>query len=115
MDAAGPLLVEFPTWENRGGLPGWRNLLFHGGLVVACVSTVLNMLWNASWLRQGGSPHGMGAEPGLWQHVGPVLVWLFVVATVLGALGKRKARVLMLAWSVSMFFTFQAVYLPQFD
>ncbi len=34
-------------------------------LLAASVSTVLNMGWNASWLKHGGSPHGMGAGPGL--------------------------------------------------
>ena len=76
-------------------------------LLAASVSTVLNMAWNASWLKHGGSPHGMGAGPGLWQGLGPFLVWSFVVATVLSFFGKGKVRVLIIGWSVSMWAVFQ--------
>src|SRR6266436_8029230 len=48
------------------------------------------MAWSASWLKHGGSPYGMRAGPGLWQSLGPFLVWSFVAATVLSFFGKRK-------------------------
>ena len=72
------------------------------GILGRAVSTVLNMAWNASWLKHGGSPPGMGAGPGLWQSLGPFFVWSFAAATVLSLFGKGKARVLMLGWSISM-------------
>ena len=59
-------------------------------LLAASVSTVLNMAWDASWLEHGGSPHGMGAGAGLWQSIGPFLVWSFVAAAVLESFRKRK-------------------------
>ena len=96
-------------------LPRWRSFLFSAALLVAIASTILNMAWNYSWLQHGGSPHGMGAAPGLWQRLGPFLVWPFVAGTVLSFFGKRTARALMIAWSVSMYFVFQFIYMLQFD
>ncbi len=58
--------------------PTWRRYVVIGALGVAGLATVLNVAWNASWLRSGGSPHGMGAGPGIWQPLGPVLVWSFL-------------------------------------
>jgi len=106
---------SFRRSEFAVRLPRWRHTLFSVGLVVGVVATVLNMAWNYSWLRHGGSPHGMGAAPGLWQRLGPFLVWTFFAATVLSVFGKRTARVLMIAWSVSMCFVFQFIYMLQFD
>jgi hypothetical protein len=73
------------------------------------------MLWNASWLESGGSPHGLEAGPGLWQHVGPFLVWSFIAATVLGFFGKGKMRALLAGWTVSMYVVFQLIFVLQVD
>jgi hypothetical protein len=96
-------------------LPTWRRFIFFAAVLVAIVSTVLNMLWNASWLENGGSPHGMGAGPGLWQNIGPFLLWSFGAATVLSFFGKGRSRILMLGWSLSMWLVFQLIYVLQFD
>jgi hypothetical protein len=96
-------------------LPSWRRCLVSAALLAASVSTALNMVWNASWLRQRGSPHGRGAGPGLWQHLGPLLLWSFAAATVLSFFGKGKARVLMFGWSLSMWVVFQLIFMLPFD
>jgi hypothetical protein len=85
--------------------------LVYAALMVAFVSTALNVIWNACWLNHGGSPHGMGAGPGLWQNLGPFLLWSFAAATVLSFFGRGKARVLMLSWSVSMWLVFRSSHL----
>ena len=63
--------------ETRKASPGYKSvwsknspwsLQFFG-------RTSTEIGWNASWLRHGGSPHGMGAAPDLWQSLGPFLVW----------------------------------------
>jgi len=100
---------------SRAALPVWRGRLFQAALLTAAVATVLHMAWNGSWLRSGGSPHGMGAGPGLWQDLGPFLVWSFLGATALAFFGRGKARFLMLAWTASMWAVFQFIYFLQFD
>jgi hypothetical protein len=107
--------LTFHRAKNVAPLPAWRRFLVHAALLVAFVSTVLNMLWNASWLQSGGSPHGTGAGPGIWQKLGPFLVWSFAAATVLGFFGRGKTRALMVGWAISMYVVFQLIYFFQFD
>jgi len=75
----------------------------------------LNIVWNVSWLYKGGSPHGMRAGPGIWEPLGPVLVWTFFIALILSVFGKGKVRMLLLGWSVSMYTVFQLIYVLQSD
>ena len=105
----------FHRAEGVAPLPAWRRFLVYAALFVAFVSTVLNMVWNASWLHHGGSPHGMGAGPGLWQDLGPYFFWSFAAATVLSLFGRGKVRALMVGWSISMYAVFQLIYMLQFD
>jgi hypothetical protein len=101
--------------KTRTPLPAWRKYLVIGALATAGIATVLHIVWNASWLYSGGSPHGMGAAPGMWRPLGPVLVWTFFAATGLSLFGKGKVRALLIGWSVSMYFVFEAIYILQFD
>ena len=116
-----PCLLLFFAWKCVSRIQAdpaiamWRKYLVGAGLLTAGLSTPVNIIWNASWLHNGGSPHGMGAGPGIWQTLGPVLVWTFGIATVLSLFGKGKFRILMLGWSLSMFFVFQMIYILQFD
>jgi hypothetical protein len=96
-------------------LPTWRKYFVQGALGIAGLATILNVIWNSSWLHSGGSPHGMRAGPGFWQPLGPILVWTFLVATILSLFGKGKTRLLLIGWSVSMYFVFQMIYVLQFD
>jgi hypothetical protein len=96
-------------------LPRWRKYISLAAVSIAGISTILNIIWNISWLYQGGSPHGMGAGPGIWQPIGPILVWTFLISSVLSVLGKGRVRMLLLGWSVSMYAVFQLIYILQFD
>src|SRR5689334_551422 len=66
--------------ERAPTLPTWRKNVVKTALVVAAISTLVNTVWNASWLHNGGSPHGMGAGPGIWQSLGMPLLWTFAFA-----------------------------------
>jgi len=116
-----PCLLLLFAWkgllqaESVPRLPRWRRVLIHTTLPVAAVSTILNIAWNVSWLHSGGSPHGMGAGPGIWQSLGPFLVWTFIIATTLNVFAIGKSRILLFCWSASMFFVFQLIYALQFD
>ena len=97
-------------------LPRWRTYTLQAALLVGAAATLLNIVWNISWLYNGGSPHGMGAGPGIWQRLGPILAWTFAIATVLGvAFGKGVSRLFFAGWSISMLVVFQMIYLLQFD
>jgi hypothetical protein len=96
-------------------LAPWRRYFSKAALSIAGVSTIVNIVWNVSWLYQGGSPHGMRAGPGIWEPLGPILLWTFLIALVLSAFGKGKVRMLLLGWSVSMCAVFQLIYMLQFD
>jgi hypothetical protein len=101
--------------KARVPLPIWRKYIVIAALGIAGLATVLHVVWNASWLYSGGSPHGMSAGPGIWQPLGPILVWTFFAATGLSLFGKGKVRALLIGWSVSMYFVFEAIYMLQFD
>src|SRR5258708_7399771 len=64
-----PWSLLFGSWlafhraKITAPLPCWRRFLVYAALMVAFVSTALNVIWNASWLNHGGSPHDMGAGP----------------------------------------------------
>ena len=116
-----PCLLLFFAWRGlsqRGSartLPAWRSYLIRTALLLAGVSTLLNIVWNVSWLHSGGSPHGMGAGPGIWQSLGPALACTLLLATVMSLFGNGRVRILLVFWSLSMFFVFQAIYILQFD
>jgi hypothetical protein len=57
----------------------------------------------------------MRAGPGIWEPIGPVLVWTLLNALILSVFGKGKVRMLLLGWSVSMYAVFQLIYILQFD
>ena len=57
----------------------------------------------------------MGAGAGIWQPLGPILVWTFLISIVLSGFGKGRVRMLLLGWSVSMYAVFQLIYVFQFD
>jgi hypothetical protein len=56
------LCLAFNRAKVAAPLSIWRRYLVYVALLAASVPTVLNMAWNASWLKHGGSPHGMGAD-----------------------------------------------------
>lgn len=107
--------MKFRRADPAKGLSRWRRTLFSVALVVAAASTILNVVWNYSWLGCGGSPHGGLTGPGLWQRLGPFLMWSFIIASLLGLFGKRWPRICLVVWSVSMVFVIQFIYMLQFD
>src|SRR6267143_4747492 len=116
-----PCFLLYSSWrcfflaERRPALATWRKYSVKAALLMVAVSTLLNVVWNASWLHCGGSPHGIGAGPGIWQPLGRLLLWTFGIALVLSLFGKGKGRILLMAWPASMYFVFQAIYMIQFD
>ena len=100
---------------TNGTIPPWRRYFSMVAIFVAGVSTLIHVVWNVSWLRSGGSPHGMGAGHGIWQPLGPILVWTFLISIALSLFGKGKVRMLLVGWSVSMYAVFELIYMLQLD
>lgn len=116
-----PSLLLYFSWrslfraERAPVLPIWRKYCVKAALIIAVLATILNIAWNASWLHSGGSPHGMGAGPGIWQPLSKPLLWSFYFAVAFSLLAKGKGRILLVAWSLSMVFVFFMIYALQFD
>jgi hypothetical protein len=102
------------SWTD-GALALWRKYFSTAALSIAGVSTIMHIVWNISWLHEGGSPHGMGAGPGIWEPLGPILVRTFEIAIILSVFGKGKVRMLLLGWSVSMVVVFYTIYMFQME
>jgi hypothetical protein len=101
--------------EKSLALPKWRKYIVAAAVLTATISTIIHLVWNFSWLRSGGSPHGMGAGPGLWQSLGHLLVGTWISALALALFGSWKLRALFFGWWLSMYFVFQMIYVLQFD
>jgi hypothetical protein len=116
-----PSLFIFLAWrasfrsEPSEPLPTWRRGIVIAALIIACLSTLIHFVWNISWLHSGGSPHGMDTNPGLWLNLNRPLLWSFGLAIALSIFARGKGRLMLLAWSVSMYFVFEMVYMLQFD
>ena len=57
----------------------------------------------------------MESIPGLWLRLNRPLLWSFGLAFALGVFARGKGRIMFLAWSASMYFVFEMVYMFQFD
>ena len=111
-------LLFFATknlFRTDGALPPWRKYSSTAALSIAGVSTIMHIVWSVSWLHEGGSPHGMRAGPGIWEPLGPILVWTFLIALLLSVFGKGKVRMLLLGWSASMVAVSYLIYMFQMD
>jgi len=111
-------LLFFATrnlFTTDGALPLLRRYFSGAAVFIAGVSTIMHIVWNVSWLHEGGSPHGMRAGPGIWEPLGPILVCTLLIALAPSVFGKGKVRMLLLGWSVSMIAVFYLIYMFQMD
>jgi hypothetical protein len=95
-----PLSTLVAAWlgaaqsERESPRPKWRTFCFKSALFVASLATVTSMAFVFSWLHSGGSPHGMGPAPGVWQHLRPISNWTLIATIGLATSGKGKPRLL---------------------
>ena len=82
--------------------PSWRMHRGKAALILAGVSTLLELVFFFSWFHNGGSPHGMMPSPGIWKVVGRVSALVLVGSVILSAFGKGKLRLLILGWAGSL-------------
>jgi hypothetical protein len=83
---------------------GWRWNCSLLAVAAAGITVVLFTVFNLSWLKCGGSPHGMGTPSGLWLTLQPYRLPMLGATFVLATLGKGKERWLLLAVAPTIFF-----------
>jgi hypothetical protein len=115
-----PCFLLFFSWwssfnaKDAPSLPTWRKNVTKMAILVAGVSTLLHFVWNVSWLRAGGNPHGMDQTgPGMWRWLGTPMLWSFGIAVTLGIFAKRDGRIFLVGWTLSMVFAFYMIYALQ--
>jgi len=114
-----PSLLLTLSWKtfirDQTALVRWRAGITTATLLLALLSTVIHFAWNISWLHAGGSPHGMGAGPGVWMKLGRPLLWTFASAILGAFFAKGKCRLFLLGWAGSMYLVFQPIYIFQME
>jgi hypothetical protein len=96
-------------------LSGWRWNCFLLAVAVAGITVVLFTVFNMSWLKCGGSPHGMDTSPGLWLSLQSYRLPMLGATLVLATLGKGKGRWLLLAVAPAIFFADTMVNVLQME
>lgn len=103
-----PCSLLWTAWKHSKAITSdrdsrnWRIVCGKAALIMASVSTLLELLFFFSWFYNGGSPHGMMPSPGIWKFVGRISALILVVAVVLSAFGKGRWRLLILGWAGSL-------------
>ena len=98
------LWIAWRRYIGDGGwtqIPKWRAYCGEAALIVAVISTLMELAFFFSWFHNGGSPHGMLPSPGIWKFVGRISFWALVSSVFLSALGKGKWRLFLSAWAAS--------------
>jgi hypothetical protein len=103
-----PCSLLWTAWKRSkaitsdGDSLNWRILCGKAALIMAGLSTLLELLFFFSWFHNGGSPHGLMPSPGIWEFVGRIAALVLVVAVVLSTFGKGRWRLLILGWAGSI-------------
>lgn len=103
-----PCSVLWIAWRRSVAIgreinsPGWRMHFGYASLILAGVSTLLELVFFFSWFHNGGSPHGMMPSPGIWKVMGRISALVLVGSVILSAFGKGKWRLLILGWAGSL-------------
>jgi hypothetical protein len=106
--------LRYGLESNRQAiLFGWRWNCFLLDVAVASITVVLFTIFNLSWLKCGGSPHGMDTPPGLWLTMQPYRLPTLSATFVLATLGKGKW--LLLAVAPTIFFADTMVNVLQME
>jgi hypothetical protein len=95
--------------------PNWRTYCLKAAVLVASLVTLASMAFIASWLSNGGSPHGLDPAPGLWKPLGPLFGRSVVLSVVLAALGKGKGRLLLVGSALANIFAVLMVLVLEMD
>jgi len=93
----------------------WRSYCLRAALIIATFATSTAMGFSLSWTHNGGSPHSLMPQPGLWLSLRPIAKWSVVAAVVVGAFGKGKGRLLVVGSAVSIVFVIYLLAMLEMD
>jgi hypothetical protein len=113
-----PLAFLLLSWRHhitsqRGR--GWRNVVTTVGLFTISALLIFECAYTISWLRNGGSPHGMNPSTGLWSSILPWLKWFWWPSLVLPVFAEGKTRLFLYGSVVSLALVTSLVYALQMD
>ena len=90
--------------NDRASPPQWRSECARFARIGATIALLASIGFETSWTYNGGSPHGMTPPRGLWNIFGLVAIGSVIASIALGALGKGRGRLLVVASAISIFF-----------
>ena len=93
--------ASHPTESDTRKYSPWRKRCELAALILAVLTTVLNLVSWLSWFHNGGSPHGMTPPLGLWRPAGQAGFWSLIATVVLAVFATGKRRWLLLSWGVA--------------
>ena len=74
----------------------WRSNCLSLALFVASCATITAMGFWLSWTHNGGSPHGLMPEGGLWLPLRETAKWLVAATIAIGIFARGKGRLLVI-------------------
>lgn len=93
----------------------WRVFFGKASLIAAVCSTALELVFFYSWFHNGGSPHGMMPDPGIWKFAGRISFGVLIGSVVLSAGAKGKWKFFIPAWAISYLFVAYVVFMLERD
>ena len=93
----------------------WRSYCLRAALIIATFGTLTAMGFFLSWTHNGGSPHGLMPQGGLWLSLRPIAKWSVIATVIVGAFGKGKGRLLVVGSAVSIVFVIYVLAMLEMD
>ena len=90
--------------DDSANTPEWRLECARLARIGATLALMASISFEISWTYNGGSPHGMTPPRGIWKIFGLVTIGSVITSIALGALGKGRGRLLVVASAISIFF-----------
>ena len=115
-----PCYFLWAAWRRAGtnsrfDLPGWRTTSLKAAFFAATLATVLNLIFQFSYLRSGAGIHGSQVSPGIWRLLGPTSWALALASLLVGVAGRGKGKLLLIGWILGMFAAAYIVFAVALD
>jgi len=91
-------------------IPRWR--LYSGGiaLLLASLTTALELVFLVFWFHPAGSFRGVPLAPSIPKLVSGIAVWMFFASILLSFLGKGRWRFFISVWAVAVCYVVPLIF-----